>query len=849
MLPNITRAELCSENGATLFGKYRARLLNTSEVPVVNSMSWMMGKEIVIIDRLSESDYEVSLDTDERKGNTRSESKDQVQDCEEQSSLSSSELGASPLKYEFLTLSKLQAKNTPKISIDEYCYSVAVKQFALSSLKSSEARSLASTFITDGVPFDMETVPDPVIWIFCDMSDYLYTRLFGVCKTNDGVATYHVRTLPRNYRNAVKFLEDYTARFYDSYRASPNIAYCVYDIVPKTVTTDQDNQNRVPGFVELHVSWTFSNMNRCYDGILSKPIPSASVVAKISPGWLDIRLPHLSLVGELELVLTLGRALRTGEITWPSVDFDRLHEDQKLMKSALQSLLNQTSTFPRNKNLEESVPLDVPHDFTEELWLILHYCHSNEDLTKALRYVFDALKAGYKNTLILTNNKCTMARLLRDACANDLLLPRLEGLTPIQIYLEMGLERLRRACMDEFLDREYFGSVAEINAVFDCYAGKEPQDQADALFLLYNSLLVVNTCKQYLRLDRHHINIIARQVLGQYSKLNISPTVNDITEEMMERMTFVLDSRLSFTDIFKPVHENRLPKVWKSEITVETANKQGWVARCMILCSRTTWLPFIKNPETNDVTPYRQSLKAENSVVELDSSMKNKNQRVLQSSMSEKINFCSSDEKNSELDAVLHHYEITVVTGSFIAPLLRSYLYSLERVMKGHDWDGLHEYEAQFFGFLPKGFTDVVYNLILEEWAEIVEKKIMPDLPLDDVNGEMKLHLKMELVNMIGKNNILNSLINKLEAYTLEYVFRIPDEVTLPEDRPNLEKDEKWTVEAANKRRQELERSVIKLRLANELLDREIANNLQAIQLWKAVQEINSGSNFVSNDL
>ncbi|KAL3989605.1 Mis12 family protein [Acanthocheilonema viteae] len=168
--------------------------------------------------------------------------------------------------------------------------------------------------------------------------------------------------------------------------------------------------------------------------------------------------------------------------------------------------------------------------------------------------------------------------------------------------------------------------------------------------------------------------------------------------------------------------------------------------------------------------------------------------------------------------------------------------------MKGCDWDGLHEYEAQFFGFLPKGFTDVVYNLILEEWAEIVEKKIMPNLPLEDVSGETKLHLKMELVNMIGKNNILNSLMNKLEAYTLEYIFRIPDEVTLPEDRPNLKVDKEWNVEVAINRRRELERDIIKLRLANELFDKETENNLQAIQLWKAVQEMNDGSNFVSND-
>ncbi|VDO45678.1 unnamed protein product [Onchocerca flexuosa] len=324
--------------------------------------------------------------------------------------------------------------------------------------------------------------------------------------------------------------------------------------------------------------------------------------------------------------------------------------------------------FVADKNLEENVALDVPYDFTEELWLILHYCHSNQSLTKALKYVFDALKSGYKNTLVLTNNRCTMARLLRDACTNDLLLPRLEGLTPVQIYLEMGLERLRRACMDEFLNREYFGSVAEINAVFDFCLRKEPQDQADAIFFFYNSLLVINTCKQYLRLDRHHINIIARQVLGQYRKLNISPTADDVTEKTVEEMIFTLNSKLLFTDIFKPVHENRFPKIWKSEITVETTNKQGWIARCMILCSRTAWLPFIKNPEDKDIASDKQSPNMEHCVVESDGSKKRRDQIVLQDSLSEKI-ICSSDEEKLKLDTALCHYEITVITGSFITSL------------------------------------------------------------------------------------------------------------------------------------------------------------------------------------
>lgn len=42
------------------------------------------------------------------------------------------------------------------------------------------------------------------------------------------------------------------------------------------------------------------------------------------------------------------------------------------------------------------------------------------------------------------DNKSSIARLIRDAQSKDLMLPRLEALTPIQILLEVGYERFRR---------------------------------------------------------------------------------------------------------------------------------------------------------------------------------------------------------------------------------------------------------------------------------------------------------------------------------------------------------------------------------------------------------------------
>ncbi|VDK33280.1 unnamed protein product [Gongylonema pulchrum] len=173
-----------------------------------------------------------------------------------------------------------------------------------------------------------------------------------------------------------------------------------------------------------------------------------------------------------------------------------------------------------------------------------------------------------------------MARLLRDACEDELQLPRLEGLTPVQIFLEMGLARLRRKCMDNFIGKGYFESVYDITSVFDICIKKDPQDQADALFLLYNGVLMMN--------------IFAQHVLMRYSSLKLSPTAEGVTAEMIEKLNFTVDSNISFADVSDVIRTCKIPKIWKSEVTIETSDKQDWLARGMVLCSREdppSWIP------------------------------------------------------------------------------------------------------------------------------------------------------------------------------------------------------------------------------------------------------------------
>lgn len=52
-------------------------------------------------------------------------------------------------------------------------------------------------------------------------------------------------------------------------------------------------------------------------------------------------------------------------------------------------------------------------DFTEELWTVLLKCQSNEDLIEALGFVFNALKSGYRNTMVSFSSGFYYEKILR----------------------------------------------------------------------------------------------------------------------------------------------------------------------------------------------------------------------------------------------------------------------------------------------------------------------------------------------------------------------------------------------------------------------------------------------------
>uniref|UniRef100_A0A914UTY0 Protein zwilch n=1 Tax=Plectus sambesii TaxID=2011161 RepID=A0A914UTY0_9BILA len=157
------------------------------------------------------------------------------------------------------------------------------------------------------------------------------------------------------------------------------------------------------------------------------------------------------------------------------------------------------------------------------------------------------------------DNGSSVARLVRDACTDQLRLPRLEGLTPIQMTLEIGLEKFRRDYVDAFGTSGLLANCALLQPLFR--TEDSPEDQAEALRPLHASFEVVTICQNFLKLPVHKLTAIAREVLHRFCYKRDQP---------YEDLSFEL--QVGVTDVPSAILEITSPLTWSIESTFKQAN-------------------------------------------------------------------------------------------------------------------------------------------------------------------------------------------------------------------------------------------------------------------------------------
>uniref|UniRef100_A0A0N5AS00 Protein zwilch n=1 Tax=Syphacia muris TaxID=451379 RepID=A0A0N5AS00_9BILA len=528
----INRKELLDniDSPALLYEKYRLRLLNASEVPYVSSISTLRSNDVIIVDNYNSEEKENQKVDD-------SSCNEIVPDGNVEERSDNFEYSGSPLKFSFLTLSKLQAGDKFRVSVDPCCG--LKKRFTANPLPAEEAGSLMNKLTFDVWPFEKESLGDVAVFIMMDGNDVLNTVMLGMCKNSNILTTYRIRCFGSKVTDDLWKQIERADCLFQGFQGS-YMAYCAYDVLSETPNSTLDSDCRISAFLRLAVRWPCTA-----EELLSQPPPHAPVTVVVYPGWLDSRVPYSDWSSELRLILSLSRALRTRKLDWsetntnvePSEIYDRV---KRLLKDEGSSL----------KDFDEASGF---LDFTDHLWAIMTECRSYSMIVDVLRIVFEALRDGFKNTMIKDDNKSQMARFIRDACNNELMLPRLEGLTPIEIMLGMGLQRFKRRCVEEILSNEMVANVKELDAFCDSRNSISLENSADSMFLLYNSLVILTICKQYLRIGAHQIHLLARRIFSQFNQMVLPPISSGITAELLKEFELKFKFDVTLIDVYPNV--------------------------------------------------------------------------------------------------------------------------------------------------------------------------------------------------------------------------------------------------------------------------------------------------------
>lgn len=569
----ITRDALTTKGVVAQFNeKYRVRLVPSIEAPFIEELSSFNKKDVLIIDLI---EGPTTLDTAEGSDVAESPSETSTATGNESS------YGGSPLVFSFLTLDKIRARDAQKRSLQPKEMVLSQNEFPANPIPVAEAMSLVSRLTTGDWPFDASSLSGVSAWVMTDLKDPRNTAMIGVIRSSKLIGTYHVQAFGRGTPGILKQLKALETRF--SMFQSRSTARCTYDIIPEKPNDTNDADERVSASFQLLVKWQCEP-----DKLFTHPPPQAGVSVLVFPGWLDCRMPLQELASELRLLLALGRALRTGSMDWSEA---KVGVPPEKLASDIRVLLKDSKILNEKLSKVSLESTEGSEDFTERLWMMMMGCSSNKVLVDTLGIVFDALRMGFKNAMIHEDNKCQMARFLRDACENELMLPRLEGLTPIEILLGMGLEHFSRKCVQEFIWNDLVANKDELKTFFVPKPNASCEDRVDLLFHVYNSLLVLTTCKQFLKLNRYQAYMLARHVLTQYDSSKVSPTSSSITASTLGNFNLNLNFSFTLVDVYPSIFKVKTPSTW----VIETTYMEGksLVAQTMTHFAKETKLKYV----------------------------------------------------------------------------------------------------------------------------------------------------------------------------------------------------------------------------------------------------------------
>ncbi|KAL7069678.1 hypothetical protein ACQ4LE_010743 [Meloidogyne hapla] len=502
----INFEDLKSKEQTTLDGRFRLRYLPKSSVPVACDIQ-ELDEYLVVVDLVKAEGYEAKIIESIKalelsitdKSNSSIENKENIPEgCEIRAD--------EKLSVTFLSIDKLDKM----AALNKNRLEETHRGLELSSLDRFANFELHLVPQWEGFTFvnnlTQQETPMPKSFsliIFTEGSGLENILLIGIIKTAEQFISFKANYLG-NYYSSINQLDRLASNFHHFSFVEAKCR-CRFDVLRDSILIEKSG-HFVPAMFIIEAEWTAEKKenkgNSSQLEALTMPPDKATALIRFKPGWMDSRISLTDRINELRYLAGLISHLREGTSPWGKGE-----------------VLEQTEIIDRLKQLINEANSDAqsifPFDFTDRLWDVLKLSKSFETLRQSFQLLYDRLSTGEFHVLVGANRTSSLAKMLRMRNPNDIVFPRLEMMTCLQLLVEIGVDRFNGELIYRFLQGQYLPNSSDLDPFF-LPSMASLESSIERLLPLHFALQSMIMIEGYVRLPKHEIANLAKRLLTHF---------------------------------------------------------------------------------------------------------------------------------------------------------------------------------------------------------------------------------------------------------------------------------------------------------------------------------------------
>ncbi|NXJ78375.1 ZWILC protein, partial [Trogon melanurus] len=412
-----------------------------------------------------------------------------------------------------------------------------------------------------------ELVVLPPLWIRCDGSDPEHTCWLGAepLKAGNKITgiNFYLVTCDGPTADKTRFanLEDLKMAHKTKHHSSvvTTKGFAQYELIRAAAIEDTIVESESNIYVDI--AWN------SVEKVLETPplISAATLNIALESG--DPRSPVYQLYRELQFLLALAEGLKTGVTEWPEPSETESAAD--LVWEFLTDLKKKLDGYcmSGNRNGTEKIQCDTAAvdssiksifsergdlDFAEQLWCKMRSkCVSSyQELIECFRLVIKSLEHGEIQPWIHQGSSSLLSKLIQQSYHGKIDAVSLSGITPIQMLLEIGLDKMKKDYVSFFivksrsclLFQDYFISTSV-----------DLQEQVHRVQKLHHMLEIMVSCTVLLQFKHENLFPLTQTCMKYYKE-----------NPLNEKHVFQLPIRPA---LVKKFYQNDHPEIWKVDIS------------------------------------------------------------------------------------------------------------------------------------------------------------------------------------------------------------------------------------------------------------------------------------------